>query len=66
MKHIDADSILSNRLFNEEFEKAMEQYLTNFEGADLENDLVRLEAQVARRTLRLFKERFEYHVRTTN
>ena len=64
MEHTDADAILSNRLFKKEYEEAMEVALSNFEGADLTDDRVRLEAQIARRTLRLFKERFEAYLKT--
>ena len=63
MKHADADAILRNRLFAQEFEEAMEAYLSNFEGSDKDDDRTRFEAQIARRTLRTFKERFEYHCR---
>ena len=64
MKHIDARAILDNRLFNEEYEKAMEVALSNFEGANIDNDRARLEAQITRRTLKTFKEAFERHTKT--
>ena len=64
MKHIGARAILDNRLFNEEYEKAMEVALSNFEGANIDNDRARLEAQVTRRALRLFRETFERHTKT--
>lgn len=64
MKHIDSDEILRNRTFNEELEDALDVAQSNFEGAGLDDDRVRLEAQIVIRTLRSFRERFEHHVRT--
>ena len=46
MEYIDAQQILDNRLFQKLVAQRKEMALTNFMGADLENDRVRLSSAI--------------------
>ena len=52
MEHIDAQQILDNRVFRDLVAQREETALSNFTGADLDNDRARLVAQVQIQLLR--------------
>ena len=56
-KFYDSVQLRENILFNRLLDDAMEAHQRNADAAALDNDRLRLEAAIARRTLKLFKER---------
>ena len=63
MEHIDAQQILDNRVFRDLVAHREETALTNFVGADLDNDRARLVAQVQMQLLRDIVDELEHKCR---